>query len=212
MNKANKMLVNLPETVWVSVGELNPQTMEARAQRVLDGEALFAAKRGGLVSKDVCLRGPMNIKRGDIWVLLVKAGSMNDALKSALGVIDTPTEGEPVAIASEKDPVSLREAWMTSLAQENRPAAVRAAEQVIQMVVPLKYHPASGYVAGAVQFTTRVTIGPHDAVVVRGVGYPSAFGAPREAVDTVKAVATAARARRAEQPALDDDNADEVTC
>lgn len=212
MNKTNKILVHLDEIVFVSVGSLNPKPMEASAQRVLDADALFASQRGGLVTKDTYVRGPVKIRRGDIWVLKVKPTCMAPELREALGIPEDAPDG--TGFATVDDPVHLAEAWTTYLGQENRPKLVRGSEQVIQVTVPMRYNTVSGLVAGAVQFTTPLTIGPHDAVVVRGVIYPTAFGASKDAVNTVKETAQAAKERRAATKAQPADNVgeDEVTC
>lgn len=205
--KANKILVHLPERIYVSVGTLNPRPMEADAQRVLDAEAIFASQRGGLVTKDTFVHGPVKIRKGDIWVIKARPTCMAEALRGALGIPEDAPAGAGFATAD--DPIHLAEAWTTSLEQGNRPRAVKSAERVIQVTIPMRYNERSGIVAGAVQFTAPISLGQYDAAVVRGVIYPSAFGAPKDAIDTVKAVATAASERRAVAQAQPADNVDE---
>lgn len=210
--KTNKMVIHMPESIYVQVGEMNPRPVEVLANRIVDGEALFATNRGSLRTKDKFVAGPIKVRRGDVWMVRVKSGSLLPEIKAALGIQET-TQSE-AGFATADDPVHIAEAWVANLGQDHRPEKARSAERAVQVDIPMRYHPASGYVAGAVQFTTPLTLGEFDTAIVRGVIYPTSFGAPKDAVGTVKAVAEAAKARRAAAQAQPTDNVDEdaVTC
>lgn len=210
MKKTNRLLVWIPERVYVRVGELNPRPEEADAV-VINGGEVYTTGQGTLRTKDQYRGGPVKARQGDIWMIRANVADINEAVRASLGVESTPDTTAQVATADS--PVCIAAARITELGQSQRPGEVRTAERVYQVEIDMEYYPATKQMAGAAQFLRPLVLGPHDAVVIRGVIDPSKFShAATDAAAVIRETARAAKERRLTakaQPAKPVDNIDE---